>query len=73
MEGSRPYLLTVYDPTQGRLLRVEEVRDERTLTARELEERDRFARHPQVEVQVHVGRTPDEVRAEFESRRVRVR
>ncbi len=73
MDEPSPYLLTVYDPTQGRLLRVEEVRDERSLTSRELEERDRFARHPQVEVQVHVGRTPDEVRAEYESRSRSVR
>lgn len=68
MEPARPYLLTVYDPNQGRLLRLEEIPDEPTLTQRELEERDHYMRHAHVEVQAHWGRTPDEVRAEFERR-----
>lgn len=64
----RPYVLTVFDPTEGRLLRLQEVPDEETLTLRELEERDRYAWHPSVEVQGHGGIGIEEIRREYERR-----
>ena len=68
MEGSRPYLLTVYDPTEGRLLRVDRFSSEEDLAAHELEERDHYMRHPTVEVAGHVGGSVEEILAGYRER-----
>lgn len=64
----RPYVLTVFDPTEGRLLRIQELPDEDTLALLEMEERDHYARHPFVEVQAYWGRSVEEVRRAYERR-----
>lgn len=68
MEGRTPYLLTVYDPTQGRLLRVDRFASEHDLTVHELEERDHYMRHAHVEVEGHVGMSVEDVLALYRER-----
>lgn len=63
-----PYVLTVYDPTEGRLLRVDRFSDERDLAQHELEERDHYMRHAHVEVQGHVGVSLENVLALYRER-----
>jgi hypothetical protein len=73
MERAPPYLLTVYDPTEGRLLRVERFPTERDLTQHELEERDHYMRHAHVEVEGHAGLAEEDVLARYEERARRER
>ncbi len=68
MDRAPPYLLTVYDPTEGRLLRVDRFSSERDLAVHELEERDHYMRHAHVEVEGHAGRSVEDVVAGFERR-----
>lgn len=68
MDGQPSYLLTVYDPAEGRLLRVDRFPTEDDLTVHELEERDHYMRHPNVEVESHVGVSLEDVLARYRER-----
>lgn len=70
MAGHGPFVLTVHDRREGRLLRIRECATEAAMAELALEEQDHFARFPHVQVECHWGLGRDEVLAQFRARLV---